>query len=543
MSFRTKTIIGVAIIEITLLLLIVIQSINYLEESNSEQLLSRAKTTANLSVSMAKDAVLSYDLASLETFLDEILANQGILYGRILDGQGRVLSEKGDPLHLEKPFVEDETLEVIEDGTLDVSSQIMVEGETYGRIEMGFGIVELQKKIEEAGEHIAWIAFVEVVLSALFSALLGGFLTRRLGILKRASERIAMGDFDVKVGFKEKDEIGQVGSTFDLMVQNLKHTRKERLRVMEELKVLNENLEQIVEERTEKLSQSNQALAKEKKEQEELILELETTRQQLIQSEKMASIGQLSAGIAHEINNPVGFIMSNMDSLKEQFEDMVKVSDFVQTKESHLPEEDLDQLKKLKESVNYEFILEDIQEIIKETAEGADRVKKIVGDLKDYSHFGDGERQEYDLNDGILSTLNIVKNEIKDNVEVETDLSEVPRINCSGPELNQVLMNMIVNAAQAIEVQGKISIRTELVDGMIKCWIEDDGGGIPEENLNKIFDPFFTTKPVGTGTGLGLSLSYSIVQNNGGEIEVESKVGEGTTFALLFPKNLFVEAK
>lgn len=385
MSFRLKTILGVAFIEVTLLLFIVVQAVFYLRDSTTEQLMNRARTTVNLSVSISKDAVLSYDLASMETFLEDILANPGILYGRIIGVDGEVLSQKGEGL--DRVFQEDHSLDVVEDGSLDVSAPILVEEESFGQIEMGFSTQELKESIEDAGQHIAGIAVLEVILSGLFSALLGGLLTRRLSLLKQASERLAMGDFNVKVDFVENDEIGQVGKTFDLMVHNLKEGRQERDKIMEDLWELNTKLEDKVSERTSSLEKSNRALAQEKAEQAELIQELESTRRQLVQSEKMASIGQLSAGIAHEINNPVGFILSNMDSLKDSFQDLLNLEKKREVQEASIPNAEVEAFK---QEINYDFLVEDIGDMITETAEGAERVRHIVSDLKEYSHFGGG---------------------------------------------------------------------------------------------------------------------------------------------------------
>jgi signal transduction histidine kinase len=319
------------------------------------------------------------------------------------------------------------------------------------------------------------------------------------------------------------------------MVRNLKHTREQREKTLTELELMNNELENRVMERTQKLLMTNNALNKEKSEQEKLIKELQSTREQLVQSEKMASIGQLSAGIAHEINNPVGFIISNLESLKDQVNDSIDIIEFAKQQADILPTDYQKQFSEKLTDKSYDFLKEDLIDIIEETMEGSQRVKRIVMDLKDYSHFGKHEKESYQINQGIESTLNIIKNQIKYNIDVECELGDIPEVSCCSSEINQVIMNLIVNASQAIEDKGNIIISSEFSNHEVLVKIKDNGCGISEEHLTKIFDPFFTTKPVGTGTGLGLSLSYSIMENNGGKLTVDSTVGVGTTFTLSLP--------
>jgi len=270
--------------------------------------------------------------------------------------------------------------------------------------------------------------------------------------------------------------------------------------------------------------------------------EIKNAHGMLLQSEKLASIGQLAAGVAHEINNPIGFISSNLNALEGYIKDikilMAKYKDI----HSINSEERLILLKKielLKEEMDIEFILDDLAQLIDESKEGADRVKKIVADLKDFSRVDHGEKEFFNINQGLESTLNIVKNELKYKAEISKEYNEIPEIECYPQELNQVFMNLLINAAQAIEKRGKIWIKTGLVNNnghdFIEVRICDTGTGIAEENLNRIFDPFFTTKDVGKGTGLGLNISYKIIEKHNGEIKVESEIGKGTTFIVRLP--------
>ena len=285
------------------------------------------------------------------------------------------------------------------------------------------------------------------------------------------------------------------------------------------------------------VEESDEALRIEKDGQEKLVLQLQDAKEQLLQADKMASIGQLAAGVAHEINNPVGYINSNLGALEEYIGEVFQVLDTYKEAESLLDQDSevLQRILGLKEKVNLDFLKQDIMDLMKESQEGLARVKQIVQDLKEFSHVDDAEWQLFDLHHGLDSTLNIVNNEIKYKAEVIKEYGDLPAIECQASQLNQVFMNLLVNAAHAIDDNGVITIRTGTKDEWVWVEIEDTGHGISQENQHKLFEPFFTTKPVGQGTGLGLSLSYGIVQAHGGRIDVESTVGKGTRFRVWLP--------
>jgi signal transduction histidine kinase len=265
---------------------------------------------------------------------------------------------------------------------------------------------------------------------------------------------------------------------------------------------------------------------------------LQELQEQLLQSEKMASIGQLAAGVAHEINNPIGYVYSNLGSLQKYLDDLFSL---VEAYESYEPllaqhQEAMADIRAVKEKVDLEFLRQDVNALMGESREGITRVKKIVQNLKDFSHAGsDDDWQWSNLHQGLDSTLSIVWNEIKYKAEVKKEYGEIPDVECLPSQLNQVFMNLLVNAAHAIEDKGTITIRTGTQDDGVWVEVSDSGNGIAPEHLNRIFEPFFTTKPVGKGTGLGLSVSYSIIQTHHGNINVASKVGEGTTFRIWLP--------
>jgi signal transduction histidine kinase len=256
----------------------------------------------------------------------------------------------------------------------------------------------------------------------------------------------------------------------------------------------------------------------------------------LLQSEKLASIGQLAAGVAHELNNPIGFVHSNLGSLDIYLHDLFAIID---ASEQLSPSGDsdgpLDAIRRLKTEKDYAYIKTDIIQLMAESKDGLLRVRKIVQDLKDFSRVGEAEWQWVDLHKGIDSTLNIVWNDLKYKCKVKKEFGDLPEVHCLSSQLNQVFMNLLVNAGQAIQTQGEITIRTGRDGDDVWVEVSDTGSGIPKENLDRIFEPFFTTKPVGKGTGLGLSLSYSIVHKHHGRIAVTSEVGKGTTFRVTLP--------
>ena len=256
---------------------------------------------------------------------------------------------------------------------------------------------------------------------------------------------------------------------------------------------------------------------------------LEEAQNQLLQAEKMASIGQLAAGVAHEINNPVGFVSSNLNSLRRYVESLLQLLD------AHEAGLDAIELDKIRQSVDMEFIKDDLPQLLQESEEGLTRVKKIVQDLKDFSRVDQADWQDADLNAGLNSTLNVVMNEVKYKAEVKKLYGQLPAVRCLAAQLNQVFMNLIVNAAHAIEQRGVITLSTGVAEDFAWVEVADSGRGMTPEVQRRIFEPFYTTKAVGQGTGLGLSLSFSIVQKHGGRIEVESEIGVGTRFRVWIP--------
>lgn len=278
-------------------------------------------------------------------------------------------------------------------------------------------------------------------------------------------------------------------------------------------------------------------LKKQNKEIQLTLNKLQEMQQQLTQSEKMASVGQLAAGVAHEINNPIGYINSNLTSLKNYIDNLLALVAIYEKAEATCANtEQLAQIKAFKQKIDLDYLKTDVLDLLEESHEGATRVKKIVQDLKDFSHLGGGDDWQWtNLHTGLESTLNIVNSEIKYKAKIVKEFGDLPEVKCLPHQLNQVFMNLLINAAHAIENEGIITLRTGTENDRVWVEISDTGKGIAPEHQNKIFDPFFTTKPVGKGTGLGLSVSYTIIKKHQGEIQLTSQLGQGTTFRIILP--------
>ncbi|HBA72565.1 MAG: hypothetical protein A2X82_03815 [Geobacteraceae bacterium GWC2_55_20] len=362
----------------------------------------------------------------------------------------------------------------------------------------------------------------------VFPLLAGGEL---IGVIKLESLHISM-----------RELYGKLPTFFNYVASVLKNEIRSHTRLkqaFDQLRSLNKKLEEEISERTRAEKQLQEYADDLAGSNSELLLaygELKKAQSQLLQQDKMASIGQLAAGVAHEINNPMGFIISNLGSLGKYAE---KLGAYLDSTGQYLAGSDPESLAFLARERNkfkIDRIRKDLPELIIESQEGAERVRRIVQDLKSFSRVDNADLAYADINEGLESTLSIAWNELKYKATLIREFGCLPKIYCNLGQLNQVFLNILINAAHAIEDRGEIRITTREEEGSLKVAISDTGCGIPPENAGRIFDPFFTTKEIGKGTGLGLAIAYDIIVNkHGGTIAVTSEVGKGSTFTITLP--------
>ena len=285
----------------------------------------------------------------------------------------------------------------------------------------------------------------------------------------------------------------------------------------------------------EALAKGRDDLTAKNTELEAALSDLKATQSQLLQQEKMASVGQLAAGVAHEINNPMGFIISNLGSLRKYGDALQEYLQAADIMLASCSEAERTRMKALQSKLDLSFLLEDMPMLIKESLEGAERVRVIVQSLKSFSAVDQEGAQSININEYLDSTVSVAWNELKDKAEIVRSYGVLPPIPGRTQELGQVFLNILRNAAQAIAGRGIIHLKTSCDNGMVNISITDNGCGIPPEIIGRVFEPFFTTRPPGHGTGLGLSTCYDIVKKHGGTTDVTSTVGKGTKFTIHLP--------
>lgn len=383
----------------------------------------------------------------------------------------------------------------------------------------------IYQKIKSLNMVLIILLLVCVIMAGLFAS----FVSRKIVFpIKRVTDTFVAlqhGDMreDKKLKIDSEDEIGQLGRLFNSFIDAKADI------------LVQKALEKKLHERNEELQLT--------------LKKLQQTQGQLIQHEKLAGIGQLAAGVAHEINNPLGFTTSNFQTLKKYmsvYDQIVNAYMEIEKGYSEKNEEEIQaafvEIMGLRKKLKFAYISDDLPDILKETGDGLDRISKIVISMKMFSRIDQiGEKTDSDLNDGLKNTLVVANNELKYHTDIEITFGEIPKVLVNGGQINQVWLILLLNAVHAIKerhkgVKGLIKISTGLEEHYVVCEIEDNGTGIPEEIREKIFDPFFTTKPIGEGTGLGLGIAYDIIVNkHKGEITVESSMGEGTKFIVKLP--------
>ena len=354
--------------------------------------------------------------------------------------------------------------------------------------------------------------FIAVILLACFilAYMLSKSISTPLLTMEETVSKIANGDLSGRLEYTKFSELNQLVQAYNQMANTLQR--------------LYSTLESQVQDRTQKLKSA--------------IAELQNTQAMMVHSEKMKSLGELVAGIMHEINNPINFIYGNMTHLGNYSNDLIEVIETYSKLDGDLKPEQQKEVKELKNTIDYEFLKSDMPDLIKSCKEGADRAKNIIQDLKSFSRMEEATIVDVNVPQEIDTTLNILHNKIKNKAEIHKEYMEnVPKVEAFGGQLNQVFMNILDNAVGAIKDKGDIWIRINLDSTKTKLLmeIEDNGIGMDEETSRKVFNPFFTTKPVGQGTGLGMSITYKIIKNHQGEIDVTSQEGKGTKFTIKLP--------
>lgn len=357
------------------------------------------------------------------------------------------------------------------------------------------------------------------------------WLARRLTAPLRELTRVVTGitetgDLSRRVTLRSDDELGTLATAFNHMTVRLEGAARERELFVRELEQSAQELEHKVRERTRALTVANNELS-------HTLAELRSAQGQLIQQEKMASLGQLVAGVAHELNNPIGFIYANFPHLEEYADTLFALLD--EMRNLPLAEEDRRRLEQRLEQAELDFVRADLLKIIRSGQSGATRIKEIISSLRSFSRLDEAVEKTVRLEEGLDDTLALLQHQLKNRIEVQRDYQLNLPVLCHPGQLNQVFMNILHNAVQAIDGPGTIHVGTRREGDWAVVTIADSGRGIPPEVQSRIFDPFFTTKKVGEGTGLGLSISYGIVEKHGGRIEVASTPGQGTTFTLHLP--------
>ncbi|WP_407887416.1 ATP-binding protein [Scytonema sp. NUACC26] len=373
------------------------------------------------------------------------------------------------------------------------------------------------------------LCLAALVVATLINIITSYWITNPILRLNKASQEMASGNLHQTVEISSIQELNTLAKSFNYMADRLRS-------LFVALEKTNTELEDRVEERTAELKTA--------------LNELQRTQAQVIQSEKMSSLGQLVAGIAHEINNPVNFIHGNVSHLHEYTQDLLRILQIYQQRH---PSSD-SEIQALAEEIDLEFLVKDLQKILASMKMGTDRIRSIVRSLRNFSRMDEAEFKSVDIHEGIESTLLILQHRLKDKpncpaIQVKREYSSLPQIECYPGQLNQVFMNILVNAMDALdevnvsrtseaikENPSQITIRTEIKDSQwISIAIIDNGLGMTQQVKNRIFDPFFTTKPVGKGTGLGMAISYQIIEKHGGLLECFSTIGKGTEFIIQLP--------
>lgn len=486
-----------------------------------------------------RDPLYRLDVKMLEDVMDTLGQHQAFFKaGYVYDGQGRLLADatRQDPIYdLKVDLVgaqlvnQATTLFEWQSAALIAGRAVSLGQQPVGAIRVEISTAPLQHKIVAARNRGMAIAALAAVLSALVAQWVSRSITKPVHQLLQGTQRIAQGEFDHPIRIKTGDELSILASAFNEMGSQL----QQMLSLLEQQ---NEDLEDRVTQRTAELTQT--------------LTELQETQTQLIQSEKMSSLGQLVAGIAHEVNNPVNFVHGNLQHLRGYTQDLLIL---VQLYQAYYPDPIPEIVDKL-ETVDLPFLKADLAKLLKSMEMGTRRIQEIVVSLRNFSRIDESDRKAVNVHEGIDSTLEILQHRLKATdrrpaIQVCKDYGDLPLVACYPGQLNQVIMNLLANAIDALDENNSgrsyadlvthphiIQIQTRVAQpGWVTIAIQDNGSGIPEALQSKLFNPFFTTKPIGQGTGMGLSISYRIIEKHGGKLYVDPACHQGGRFVIDLP--------
>ena len=638
MSFRLKTVLGIAVLEIIFLSILIVSGLHYLRVSNEQQLMERSRTTANLVATMTSKAVVAMDIATIDDLLDQTVNNPGIDFARVRLANGVVLSEAGNPTALRAQFVQDTTIaSAHRDGRLDVRHAIRVGGNNYGSIELGLNVGALESIRRDASRWMLSVASIEIILVGIFGLVIGSLFTRQLVELKKGAQKLADGDLGHTICTRGNDELSETAKSFNQMSRSLAKYVRELKTSKDTAEVDQKQTESILINGIQSLSQGvlitnadgtialqNTALhglypevksllsstgtlkafqeliepfvdhwriddkgqpidepfvygcaperwlsclvdgrkilhthrpmpsggavfvetdITQNYEAQEKVSNLERS---LIQAKKMEALGTLAGGIAHEINTPIQYIGDNLRFLEESARDLLAVLDVHkklsdEAKVQNVLMDLVDVCENKFDEKDVEFLREETIQAAEQSIIGVKQVADIVLAMKEFSHPTPRDAAPVDLNRVLERCSVVCKSEWRQVAELVCDFDEnLPSVVGQEGALNQAILNLIVNAAHAIQYKGPnkgtIVLRTGFDKENVRLEIEDSGTGIPENIRDRIFEPFFTTKEAGRGTGQGLALVHDIVVNkHGGQIELESTIGVGTKLIVMLP--------
>ncbi len=537
-TIRGRLLFLAIVVELLMLTILVANSLRLLHGAMTTQARMQAGQMSPVLKAALTAPMAQRDYATVQAVIDESRAAGGVEYITVVDNSGHNVATNGWPRERPLPPGSGKA-PLFERGKTpryDVVVPVSYFNQPLGTLHFGLDLSQIMVARRSLVIQGASIAAVELLLSTIILYFLVYWITRHLTALTDASIQVASGNLPPPVVPEGDDDVGKLGAAFNTMSRVI----SDRVRDLNEQAEL---LQQEVDERR----KAQELLLEQQLQLESLNMELERRvadevqknrekDQALLQSEKMASIGQLAAGVAHEINNPMGFISSNLRTLSEYFDQMVQFDRLMQEKiGDELSAPVREAIAEDRESLEIDYVLSDGVDLISESLGGAGRVTRIVLDLKNFSRLDALEYEAVELSSCMESALTICYNELKYVANIRKEYEPVPLVLCHPGQLNQVFLNLLVNAGQSIVPPGEVVLSCWQDGTFVYASVSDTGSGIPEEIRNRIFEPFFTTKDVGKGTGLGLSLSYEIIKRHQGELLVDSTMGVGTTFTVKLP--------